>query len=67
MLFGIFRHYKGKYYLATGIAKFSEDPTKEFVIYRQLYGNFNTFGQIWARPKDMFMETTRFKLIFGIK
>ena len=50
---GIYRHYKGKKYLALGIAKHSETLEK-LVIYISLYENETS--QMWARPLDMFME-----------
>jgi hypothetical protein len=61
---GIYQHYRtGKKYEVVGIARFSEDPNKEFVIYKQLYegtlepeGIKLPHGSLWARPKDMFLE-----------
>jgi hypothetical protein len=50
---GKYQHFKGKYYEVIGIAKDSEDPTKEFVVYKALYEG----SQIWIRPKQMFLET----------
>lgn len=48
---GIYKHFKGDYYLVEGIAKHSE--TKEdMVVYRRLYGD----GSLWVRPLDMFLE-----------
>ena len=47
---GIYKHFKGDYYLVVDIANHSE--TKEpLVIYRQLYGD----GNLWVRPMDMFL------------
>ena len=49
---GIYKHFKGDYYLVEGIAKDSE--TKEdMVVYRRLYGD----GGLWVRPKGMFLST----------
>jgi hypothetical protein len=48
---GRYRHYKGQEYKVIGIAKHSED-LEEFVVYRALYGD----GQLWIRPRKMFME-----------
>jgi hypothetical protein len=48
---GIYRHFKGKYYIVEGIAKHSE--TKEpMVVYRHLYGN----KSLCVRPLDMFLS-----------
>lgn len=48
---GIYRHFKGNYYLVEDIAKDSETK-KEYVIYRALYGN----NELWIRPLDMFLS-----------
>lgn len=48
---GIYKHFKGDYYLVEDIACHSE--TKEtYVIYRRLYGE----GDLWIRPLDMFLS-----------
>lgn len=48
---GIYKHFKGDYYLVEGIAKNSE--TKEtMVIYRRLYEE----GDLWLRPIEMFLS-----------
>lgn len=48
---GIYRHFKGKYYIVEGIAKHSE--TKEpMVVYRHLYGD----RSLCVRPLDMFLS-----------
>ena len=62
-----YQHFKGKCYKLIGIAKNSENPREEFVIYQALYDN----NELWVRPKQMFLETVilngkevpRFKLI----
>ena len=42
---GIYKHFKGDYYLVEDVAKHSE--TKEtYVVYRRLYGE----GDLWIRP-----------------
>lgn len=47
---GTYRHFKGGEYIVEAIAKFSEDHSKELVIYKDKDGN------IWARPKEMFLS-----------
>lgn len=48
---GIYKHFKGDYYLVTDIATHSE--TKEnYVVYRGLYGD----GRLYIRPLDMFLS-----------
>ena len=49
---GKYRHFKGKEYEVVGVAKHSE-TLEDMVVYRQLYGN----GELWVRPKDMFLDT----------
>lgn len=48
---GIYKHFKGDYYLVEDVAFHSEDKT-EYVVYRRLYGD----GSLWIRPKDMFLS-----------
>ena len=48
---GIYRHYKGDYYLVEDVAIDSETD-KELVIYRMLYED----NKLYARPKDMFLS-----------
>ena len=48
---GIYKHFKGNYYLVVDIGTYSEDE-KKVVIYRQLYGD----GSLWVRPLDMFLS-----------
>ncbi|MBQ2836169.1 MAG: DUF1653 domain-containing protein [Clostridia bacterium] len=48
---GIYRHFKGDYYLVEDIAKDSETQ-KEVVIYRKLYDDCS----LWVRPKEMFLS-----------
>lgn len=48
---GIYKHFKGDYYLVEDIA--SDSETKEpMVIYRHLYGD----GSLCVRPLDMFLS-----------
>lgn len=48
---GIYKHFKGDYYLVVEVANHSE--TKEpYVVYRRLYGD----GSLWIRPMNMFLS-----------
>lgn len=52
VIHGVYRHYKGDYYIVESVAHHSETD-EELVIYRGLYEN----GKIHcARPKDMFLS-----------
>lgn len=60
---GKYRHYSGKEYEVIGQARYSENPEKIFVIYKQLYESQIRgtdkklpIGTIWARPIEMFEE-----------
>ena len=46
---GIYKHFKGDYYLVEDIATHSETK-EEYVVYRRLYGD----SSLWVRPYDMF-------------
>lgn len=48
---GVYRHFKGDYYLVCDVAIHSEDRN-EYVIYRALYGD----NSLYIRPKDMFLS-----------
>ena len=48
---GIYRHFKGDYYLVEDIATHSETREK-YVIYRSLYGE----NELYIRPMDMFLS-----------
>ena len=48
---GIYKHFKGDYYLVIDIANHSETKEK-YVVYRRLYGD----GSLWIRPLDMFLS-----------
>jgi len=47
-----YRHFKGGEYKLIAIAKDSEDPSKELVVYQALYGD----KDFWVRPKEMFFS-----------
>ncbi len=48
---GIYRHFKGKYYLVEDVALDSE-TLEEYVVYRQLYGD----NKLFIRKKEMFLS-----------
>ena len=48
---GIYRHFKGNYYLVEEIVKNSE-TLEDMVVYRKLYGD----GSCWVRPLNDFLE-----------
>lgn len=48
---GVYRHFKGDYYLVEDVARHSETD-EEYVVYRKLYGD----GSLWIRPKEMFLS-----------
>ena len=48
---GIYKHFKGDYYLVEDVAMHSETK-EEYVVYRRLYGD----GGLWIRQKDMFLS-----------
>ena len=48
---GIYKHFKGNYYLVVDTAKYSETG-EECVVQRALYGN----NDLWVRPMNMFLS-----------
>jgi len=48
---GIYKHFKGDYYLVEEIA-FDSETKEKMVVYRRLYGD----GSLWVRPLDMFLS-----------
>ncbi|MHB8442774.1 MAG: DUF1653 domain-containing protein [Patescibacteria group bacterium] len=53
---GIYKHYKGNYYLIIGVAKHSE-TLEDVIIYVPLYKPENT--AMWVRPINMFFENVK--------
>ena len=51
VIHGIYKHFKGKYYLVEDVALDSETQ-EEMVVYRKLYDD----GGLWVRPKKMFLS-----------
>lgn len=51
-----YRHYTGKDYQVIGSARHSE-TLEELVVYKALYGD----GEMWARPRTMFLEAVEIK------
>ncbi len=52
----IYQHYKGadKLYEVVAIARCSENPDQESVIYKALYNNAFGKDSVWSRPLEMF-------------
>jgi len=48
---GIYKHFKGDYYLVEDVAIHSETNEK-YVVYRQLYGE----SKLYIKPYDMFIS-----------
>lgn len=48
---GLYRHFKGNYYLVEDVAWHSETK-EEYVVYRKLYGD----NSLWIREKGMFLS-----------
>lgn len=51
VIHGIYRHFKGDYYLVEDIA-FDSETQKEIVVYRRLYDDCS----LWVRPVEMFLS-----------
>lgn len=52
---GKYKHYKGGMYEVLGVAKHSENSEEELVVYQSLDGT----QAMWARPREMFLETVK--------
>lgn len=59
---GIYRHFKGDYYLVLAKAINSE-TLEEYVIYRALYGN----NDLWIRPLALFLSEVDHKKYPNVK
>lgn len=59
---GIYKHFKGDYYLVVDIATCSETKNK-YVVYRRLYGDCS----LWIRPLDMFLSEVDHKKYPDVK
>ena len=62
VIHGVYKHFKGDYYLVEDVATYSEND-EEVVIYRSLYGD----GKLWARPVDMFLSEVDHKKYPDVK
>lgn len=51
VIHGVYKHYKGNYYIVEDVGFHSETQEK-LVIYRALYGDH----KLWCRPYEMFLE-----------
>lgn len=49
---GVYKHFKGDYYLVEDIALSSDDGVTKYVIYRKLYGD----GGLFIRELNDFLE-----------
>ena len=48
---GVYKHFKGDYYIVEDVATHSETKEK-YVVYRGLYGN----SELYIRPLEMFLS-----------
>ena len=48
---GIYKHFKGNYYIVENIA-YDSETKREVVVYRRLYSD----NSLWVRDKEMFLS-----------
>ena len=56
---GVYKHFKGKLYLALLLASDCEDPERKFVVYVSMYENERS--QLWTREVTDFMGYKNFE------
>lgn len=49
---GIYKHFKGDYYILEDVALSSDDGVTPYILYRQLYGD----GKLYVREQSDFLE-----------
>lgn len=59
---GIYKHFKGDYYLVIDVSNHSETKEK-YVVYRRLYGD----GSLWIRPMEMFLSEVDYEKYPDVK
>ena len=59
---GIYRHFKGDYYILEDVATDSETDAK-VAVYRQLYEN----NELYVRPLDMFLSEVDYEKYPNVK